>query len=78
MILDIVYYIKTSETVAPLKTASFSEKEAKTKAPVLSFGHMVDIIIKATPLFYKNRGVPPPPNSELKISFRNIATPCWL
>ncbi len=60
---------------------SFSEKEAKTKASALSFGHIVpsaDIIKSNPPLFYKNRGVPPPPNSELKISGRNFVTPCGL
>jgi len=54
-----------------LKPPSFSEKEAKTKAPALSFGHILPSanIIKSNPsLFYRNRGVPPPPNSELKIT----------
>jgi len=49
---------------------SFSEKEAKTKAPALSFRHIVPSanIIKSNPSYFiKNRGVPPPPNSELKI-----------
>lgn len=49
--------------------SSFSEKEAKIKAPTLSFRYIVPLAdIKAISLYYKNRGVPPPPNSELKIT----------
>jgi len=62
-----------------LKPPSFSEKEAKTKAPALSFGHILPSanIIKSNPsLFYKkswrtrHRRIL---NSKL---LRNFATPC--